>query len=133
MIRITANAPRGGSRCETGLLALPQAEAPRLQPLSEADGPLLPKEVLRHPDYLRRVKLMTQEFMVKKDACLSADVSRATWDRCRKRKREGDPAYKDFPEDFRPSGNPNGHLRFKTDQVIAWANRKAASKRESRE
>jgi hypothetical protein len=109
--------------------ALSQIDAPQLQPSTEIDDTLLPKEVHRHPDYLRRIKLMAQESVVKKDACFLAGVARATWDRSRKRKREGDAAFKDFPEDYRPSGNPTGHLRFKTAQVIAWANRKMALKK----
>lgn len=65
-----------------------------------------------------RRKLLSLEWLRKTQACTLAGVSRAQWDRYRAAKAAGDPAFANFPNDYRVGSR--GRVYFKTIEVVQW-------------
>lgn len=102
------NRPPRGADVHNDVIEKEIVESPSTQPS-------LPARKEKHEDE-------TLEFD-KKGAAHFLGICIATFDRARTKKREGVPGYEFFPEDYRPSGNKRGRLRFKRSELVRWRDR----------
>jgi hypothetical protein len=78
--------------------------------------PSIPKAT---PAQLKLERILAQVWLSKDELSHVLGKSRATIDRSRLKKKQGDPAFASFPSDYFPSG-PNSHVKFRPEEVLTW-------------